>query len=89
MKRAVKEYTLGMSDVLKNESSSSKKLHGNEFMPELKRYSKDEKFLSRLFKSKSKDVMYNFLLLSLSFDDIENKNIVSKIAEPIFKITDS
>ena len=86
MKRAVKEYTLGMSDVLKNESSSSKKLHGNEFMPELKRYSKDEKFLSRLFKSKSKDVMYNFLLLSLSFDDIENKRSILRKSEAIFKI---
>jgi len=41
----------------KTRVSAQEKLHGNEFMPELKRYSKKEKFLSRLLKSKSKDVV--------------------------------
>ena len=78
-----------MSDVLKNESISSKKRHGNKFMPKPKRYSNEEKFCHDCFKSKSKDVVYNVLLLYLSFDDIENKSIILRIAEPIFKITES
>ncbi len=42
MKRAVNEHPLTMTDILKNENISPKKLHGNEFMPELMKYSKEE-----------------------------------------------
>jgi hypothetical protein len=36
--------------------------------------------------SKSEDVMYSFLLESLSIDDIENKRNLLRIAEAIFEL---
>ena len=50
IKRAVKEHHLGISDVLETRGSAQKELQGNEFMQSLKKYTKQEKFLSLLFK---------------------------------------
>ena len=48
MKKVIKEYHLGISDVLRNKRISSKKLKCNEFMQSLKRYPTQNKLLSLL-----------------------------------------